>query len=213
MRGESSARRRRDATDGLRHRGERPESRSALALAGLRSWPAFAAVRGRSRQFVKPPRRGMGRALTRWHSHERHPYSRSRLRRGGGAWPLAEGRRDRAAVRLSRSPTRWSSPGSSRSLLIVFAQIATRSMSDVPDGAAELPRVAGRGSLRASSRASSGAHLVKRTFWFFAIDLHLHPRRELDRPDPRRRHDRLGPPDRGTASRSTSRCCAAPTPI
>ena len=75
--------------------------------------------------------------------------------------------------------------------LIVFAQVATRNMKQVPDGRAELPGVAGRGALRLSGRdhrppPGEADVLVLRH------DLHLHPRLELGRPDSGGGHDRLG---------------------
>ena len=57
-----------------------------------------------------------------------------------------------------------------------------------------------------------GPDLVKRTFWFFATDFHLHPVHQLVWADPGGRHDRLGASDGRTASRSTSRCSAAAMP-
>src|SRR5947209_8588701 len=50
--------------------------------------------------------------------------------------------------------------------LIVFAQIATRKMKPVPDGAQNLLEWV-VGGLDGLLEGIIGAHLVKRTFWFF----------------------------------------------
>src|SRR5215472_10646788 len=51
--------------------------------------------------------------------------------------------------------------------LIVFAQLATRKMKQVPDGAQNLLEWLVE-SLYAFLEGLLGPHLVKRTFWFFA---------------------------------------------
>ncbi len=95
--------------------------------------------------------------------------------------------------------------------LIVFARVATRRMNEVPDGAQNLLEWLIE-SLYKFLEGIIGPHLVERTFWFFAHDLHLHPGGELVRSDPRRRVDRLGPSDRARLRARASRCFAAPTP-
>ena len=75
-------------------------------------------------------------------------------------------------------------------------------MKHVPDGAQNLLEWLVE-SLYDFLEGIIGPQLVKRTFWFFAHDFHLHPLRELGRPDPGRRHDRLGAPDAPRASGSS----------
>ena len=78
--------------------------------------------------------------------------------------------------------------------LIVFAQIATRRMTQVPGGAQNFLEwlVESLYSLLESiiGRAPGRADVL-----VLRHDLHLHPRRQLGRAASRRRHHRLGPPD------------------
>ena len=82
-------------------------------------------------------------------------------------------RRTACRRRPSRSPRSFGLPITNSMVvtwivalgLIVFAQLATRHMTQVP-GRAELPRVAGGKPLR-PAREHHRPHLVERTFWFF----------------------------------------------
>ena len=95
--------------------------------------------------------------------------------------------------------------------LIVFAQLATRNMKQVPDGAQNFLEwlIEGlygflEGIIGPTSDPADVLVLRER--------LHLHPRRELGRPDSRRRLDGLGTSDGRRVSVSRSRSSAAPTP-
>ena len=108
------------------------------------------------------------------------------------------------ALRLSRSRTPWSSRGSSRSAS--SSSLGSRREHDqVPSGAQNLLEWLVE-SLYGLLESIIGRHLVERTFWFFAHALHLHPRRQLDRSRPGRRHDWVGPSD---AARLHGRSAAA----
>ena len=138
--------------------------------------------------------------------------SGSSTRETGRTRDLSEGRRNRAAVWIPdhQLDDRHLGRGAGADRIR-----ARRHPQHEPGSVrrSEPARVAGRGVVWRSSKASSAPHLVKRTFWFFGTHLHLHSCRQLVRPDPRRRHDRVGTSDPRTASWSRSRCCAAPTPI
>ena len=96
--------------------------------------------------------------------------------------------------------------------LVVFARRATRPMEQVPG---RHRRTFSSGSIERLyrflegiiGRAAGRPHVL-----VLRQRLHLHPRRELDRPGSRRRLDRLGTSDRRRLRASSSRCCAAPTP-
>ncbi len=95
--------------------------------------------------------------------------------------------------------------------LIVFAQLATRRMTRSPR-ARRTSGVARRKPVRAAREHHRPAP-GRADVLVLRDDLHLHSRRQLDRPGSRRRHDRVGTPDGARLRRSTSRCSAAPTPI
>ena len=112
-----------------------------------------------------------------------------------GTRPLAEGGRDRRGRSAFRSPTRWSSRGSSPiGLDRSSRQLATRRMTQVPGGAQNFLEWLIEGALRPAREHHRPAP-GRADVLVLRHHLHLHPRRELDRPHARRRHDRLGPPD------------------
>ena len=96
--------------------------------------------------------------------------------------------------------------------LIVFAQIATRHMTQVPGGAQNFLEWLVEG-LYGFLEGIIGPHLVKRTFWFFATIFIFILAANWVGLIPGRRHDWVGTSDRAWLRRSSSRCSAAPTPI
>ena len=91
--------------------------------------------------------------------------------------------------------------------LIVFAQMATRRMTQVPGGAQNFLEWLVESSLRPAREhhrpAPGRAHVL-----VLCHHLHLHPGRQLVRSDSRRRHDRLGASHRRRASSSSNRSFA-----
>ena len=75
--------------------------------------------------------------------------------------------------------------------LIIFAQLATRKMEQVPSGAQNFLEWLVE-SLYGFLEGILGPHLVKRTFWFFATVFILRAQRQLDRPCPGNRRPWLG---------------------
>ena len=96
--------------------------------------------------------------------------------------------------------------------LIVFAQVATRNMKQVPGGAQNFLEWLVEG-LYGFLEGIIGRHLVKRTFWFFATIFIFILSANWVGLIPGVGHDRVGTSRPPTASRSTSRCSAGPTPI
>ena len=75
--------------------------------------------------------------------------------------------------------------------LIVFAQVATRNMKEVPDGAQNFWEWMVE-SLHDFLEGIIGHHLVKKTFWFFATVFIFILFSQLGGTYPGLRHDRLG---------------------
>ncbi len=78
--------------------------------------------------------------------------------------------------------------------LIVFARLATRKMQLAPTGAQNFWEWLVE-SLYEFLEGIIGPELVKKTFWFFAHGVHLHPVHELVWAPPGGRHHRLGRAD------------------
>ena len=87
--------------------------------------------------------------------------------------------------------------------LIVFAQIATRRMAQVPGGAQNFLEWLIE-SLYNLLESIIGPHLVQTDVLVLRHDLHLHPRRQLGRAASRSWHHRLGPPDGGRLRRRST---------
>ena len=118
----------------------------------------------------------------------------SESRRAGGTRALAEGPGDRAAVRLSDHEL------DDRHLDRGGGSHRLRAACDPEDdagagGRTELPGMARRESLRAARKHHRPAP-GRADVLVLRDHLHFHSRHQLGRPPARRRHDRVGPPDR-----------------
>ena len=195
----------------LRHRGEHPEYRRTSKSAG-RVAQSMAVFDWDSRleSPCADPGGGTRRAAERIGVNVLDIVC-LRSRRTSGTRPVAEGRRDRQALRLpdhefhGRDVDRRRGPHRVRP-----ARDATH---DAGSGRrAELPGMAGGEPLRPAREHHRPAP-GRADVLVLCHHLHLHSRRQLGRPDSGRRHDRLGASDRRMASSSSSRCSAGPTPI
>ncbi len=96
-------------------------------------------------------------------------------------------------------------------LLVVFAQLSTRRMAEVPSGAQNLFEWLVEG-LYGLLESILGRHLVERTFWFSRPSSSSSSPRTGSVWSPASARS-AGGIARRTASSSSSRCCAARTPI
>ena len=198
----------------LRHRGEHPEYRRMRPSACRGRAPIDQCMTGIHGLRIR------ARESRRWHAPCCGGAHRGECARHRSVSDSSNRRSTACRRRPSRSPRPFGFPITNSMVvtwivavgLIVFAQLATRRMTAGSGRRPELSRMAGRKPLRPAREHHRPAP-GRADVLVLRHHLHLHPRRQLDRPDSRRRHHRLGPSHRRRLRRRATACSGAPTPI